>query len=113
MSKIKSCTIENGIVLTVYVAENKINRFMESFDMKNSSTWFIITQEVYMKTKKNFKASKKFFFDLIEKSKLNKNSWIPDIGYNGKLYVAKDVRELSNGDTAFFIPFDDPCVIQQ
>ena len=85
-----------------YIADKKINRFMEMFDLKPKHKVFISQEQVADLTTTT-KVNKNYITKLIFDSKKNDDFWIPMIGYEGKLYVCNEIMEISDGKKTCFI----------
>lgn len=88
-------------VMTLYIADRQINEFMKTFDLRPDYKWFIKTVTVRFKPTK--KLNDKFFLNLIEKSKAEKEKWVPAIQFQDKIYCDPSVKELSDGNKCFFV----------
>jgi hypothetical protein len=84
--------------MTLYIANNKLNKFMEDFDLKPQHKFYITIQRVSFEKSSEIKDD--FFYKIIKSSKDNKDNstfWIPAIEFCGKIYKDKDIKELSDG----------------
>lgn len=93
----KSITIQ----FTIFMADRKINKFMESTGVKPKFKWFIKKAKTEMDVLEI--PDDRFFEDIIQNSKDCKEFWIPAISYNGKLFKDKEVKIISDGQKEMFI----------
>jgi len=87
--------------MTLYIAEKNINKWMRSGDLKPDLKWYITRQKAFFTPKE--KLSPEFFYNIIEKSKDNKDPFIPAIEFCGQIYKDPDVQILSDGKEEMFI----------
>jgi hypothetical protein len=91
------CTHE----MTLYIADRQQNELMRHFDLRPDYKWYIKPIKVAFST--TTRLSKRYFLNLIEKSKEEKEKWIPAIEFGGTLYCDPSVKELSNGQQIMFV----------
>ena len=81
----------------LFIADNKLNKWMASFDMWPQYKVFISA-----KYKVSFETStlvdRNYWMNIIKKSKEKKDCWIPAIEHDGVLYVSPEIMELSDGN---------------
>lgn len=87
--------------MTLYIADRKVNKFMETFDLKPK-------HKVYVSFRKaNFETStlidEKYFLNIIEKSREQEDFWIPAIEFCGNLFHAEEIKEVSDGKRIMFL----------
>jgi hypothetical protein len=87
---------------TLYIAEHKLNDMMKVFDMCAShKVFFSSKQRVSFKT--TTLVNEKYWLDMIEKSKAQKDYWIPAIVHEGVMYVSPEIMELSDGKQSAYV----------
>ncbi|MDE3023795.1 MAG: hypothetical protein KGI54_18420 [Pseudomonadota bacterium] len=84
-----------------FVADRKINRIMSGFDMRSDCKHFITVKRISFDTDSD--VDDRYIMDMIEKSKENKEFYIPAIMYNGVIYADKNTKILSDGKKEFFL----------
>lgn len=87
--------------MTLYIADRQQNAFMKHFDLRPDYKWFIKRVTVQFKT--TSKLNDKYFLNLIEKSKAEKEKWVPAIEFSGTIYCDPSVKELSDGNKVMFV----------
>jgi len=92
-------------LMTLYVARYDVNKFMASMDMKATYKYYVEPMEASFEYAD--KITPNFFRNLIDKSFINelcnKDFCIPAILFNGVLYTAEHVKEISDGTNILFI----------
>ncbi len=88
-------------VMTLFIADRKINEFMKTFDLRPDHKWFIKPVTVQFKAAK--KLNDEVFLNIIEQSKIEKEKWVPAIQFQDKIYCDPSVKELSDGSKSFFV----------
>jgi hypothetical protein len=88
-------------LMTLFIAEKKINKFMQRFTIKPDYKWFVFLKRVSFV--KDSKVTSSHFMKIINESKKEKDFWIPAIKFRGNFYCDKDVKELSDGKRVFFV----------
>ena len=80
--------------LTLLVADRKINALTEAFDMRSKDKVFVtrVEQEFELPASPDT-----YIMNLIEKSRKEKDFWIPGIVHKGVLYCAKEIKQLCDG----------------
>ena len=87
---------------TLYMADKKINKWMQAFDMRENHKWFVVPHSATFSTPT--KVNEKYFHKIINKSKkADMEFWIPAIEFGGVLYVHESVAELSDGKRGMFV----------
>ena len=87
--------------MTLLLAENKINNFMEAVDLKHKGKWYVYPTQSSFSYEKEIKPE--LFLNIIKKSKENKNGfWVPGIVFCGTLYKDDSVTELSDGERILY-----------
>jgi hypothetical protein len=90
-----------GVECTLYVADRIQNEFMSAFDLCPPYKVFAKTCVARFTTTTSVDHS--YFQNLIEKSKEQKDAWIPAIVHNGVLYKDPAIREISDGQKIMFV----------
>jgi len=86
--------------MTLYVADRKINDFMECVDLKPKHKVYVSLMGVDFET--STLVHEQYFLDLIEKSRTQKGYWIPAIEFCGLIYCAEEIKEISDGNKIIF-----------
>lgn len=87
---------------TLFIADKKQNGLMKAFDLCPDYKVFVTgKEEVSFKTKTL--VDEAYFLRIIEKSKSQKDYWIPAIQHDGTLYVSPEIMELSDGNKCAFV----------
>ena len=87
--------------MTLYIADKKLNNFMECIDMKHKYKYFVSIKSVVFKT--NTIVNEDYFMNIINKSMDKLDFCIPAIEFCGVIYCHDSVCELSDGINTFFI----------
>lgn len=87
---------------TLFIADKKQNAFMKAADLCPDYKVFVTGKEaVSFKTKTL--VNEQYFMRIIEKSKSQKDFWIPAIEHDGTLYISPEIMELSDGSKVAFV----------
>lgn len=95
-------TDKNMAQFTLMIADKNINRLMARFDLCPEYKVFVTAKQmVSFKTDKMVNAA--YIHNIIEKSREEKDYWIPAIECCGEMFVAKEIIELSDGNHVMFV----------
>jgi hypothetical protein len=87
---------------TIFIADKQRNAMMRAFDLCPNYKVFV-TEKENVTFRTSTRISKKYFLNIIEKSKADDKCWIPAIQHGGKLYVSPEIMELSDGNSVAFV----------
>lgn len=88
--------------MTMYIADKQQNGLMKAFGLCPDYKVFVTGKEtVSFKTTTLVNAD--YFQRIIEKSKTNKDFWIPAIEHDGAMHVSPEIVELSDGEKCAFV----------
>lgn len=92
---------------TVYIADKKINEFMEACDLREKGKWYVVGYEISTKTA----ITEQFLMEIIEKSYVNDDSdfWIPAIECMNNMFFHYTATHISDGHIIMFNP-DGPVI---
>jgi hypothetical protein len=86
--------------VTLFIANKKVNELMQHFDLRPDHKQFIETVKASFERAEPL--TSEFFLDIIEKSKKDKDYWIPVIQFGDVIYKDASVKELSDGNNVMF-----------
>ena len=82
--------------ITLCIANRKENKMMVALDMCPSYKVFVSAIDAEIE-RQGTDSDEEFAKRLISLSRKEKDFWIPAIGFNGVLYTADEIREISDG----------------
>lgn len=88
--------------MTLFIADHKINKFMRGFDLRPDYKAYV-TRKEFVRFKTTTPINEAYFMNIIEKSKSQKDWWIPAIQHEGVMYVSPEIMELSDGKKVAFV----------
>ena len=88
--------------MTLFIADKTLNNCMEDFDLKHKNKVYV-SNKLNLNFKTTNKISEDYFINIINKSEKNEKFWITAIKFCNKLFVHKDIKEISDGEKIIFI----------
>lgn len=87
---------------TLFIADKKLNSLMKAMDVCPDYKVFVTGKEdVSFKTKSLVNDG--YWMNMIEKSKTQRDYWIPAVQHDGVMYVSPEIMEISDGNKNAFI----------
>lgn len=93
--------MSNLKTLSLFVAPHSINEALHSIDVFPRYKWLCQRIEIALNPDTSLSAQQ--IRDIIEESRAHDVDWIPAVGFDNKVYVYPDVKEISSGVSCFFI----------
>src|ERR1700733_3056030 len=91
-----------SVEMVLFVADRKVNQLMRELDLFPDYKVFVSAKE-RATDRTTSRVNDAYIHSLIEKSRSNKEYWIPAIQFGGRLFVADGIREISDGNKTGFV----------
>lgn len=91
-----------SVEMILFIADRKINQMMKAFDLCPDYKVFVSRKEL-VSYRTMSKVDDVYVRSLIEKSRDQKDFWIPAIQFGGRMFVADGIMEISDGNKTGFV----------